>query len=193
MQEEIIDLKSEHIKQPFCFRCCLYTVVIHYCTVNKRWIHLDRFNRIIKYSSTEEGVNPKHQNDLSDGVTFDIPKFAIDNRIEISEVRKEQQEIEADAQQLSELIGIIFGAFANLEITEELTIILNKISFKEVHNSKEWYNVKKFLDVHPDTIYPKEKISQQQWTCFNDLRTNRKKYFEDMEKYGKVQNKALHR
>ena len=54
--------------------------------MEKKWIHLDRFNRIIQYSSTEKGANPKHPNDLSDGVTMSIPKFAIDDRKDIIKV-----------------------------------------------------------------------------------------------------------
>ena len=76
---------------------------------------------------------------------------------------KEQQQTEANTQELSQLMGIIFGEFANLEITEEL----NK-NLEEFKKSDKWSNVNTCLGYHPMT--PKGILSTEQWNNFHRLR-----------------------
>ena len=96
MQNAIKRFREHKEKDVFCFHCRIYTATVHYCTMEKKWIHLDCFNRIIIYSSTEKGANPKNPNDISDGVTISMQKFAIDRRetimIEEKEKEKEKEE-----------------------------------------------------------------------------------------------------
>jgi hypothetical protein len=66
-------------KNVFCWNCDLYTGAVHYCESKGKWIHLNRFNRIIRYAATEKGATPTHPNDLSDGYMIRMPKFAIDD------------------------------------------------------------------------------------------------------------------
>jgi hypothetical protein len=186
MQCSIKRFREYKEKDIYCWHCRIYTAAVHHCSVEKKWIHLDRFNRLIKYSSTEEGANPKDPNDKSDCFTMSIPKFQIDNREEIMRVRKEKEAemekqhwIEAHAQELSQLMGIIFGESANLEITEELNKHLSQFkNLEEFHKSDKWINVNRYLSYHPMTVYPKGILSAEQWSSFNQLR-----------KPGKVQNR----
>jgi hypothetical protein len=115
MQCSIKSFREHKEKDIYCWHCQIYTPAVHHCSVKKQWIHLDRFNRLITYSSTEEGANPKDPNDIGDGITMGIPKFQIDNREaivrdhnkKVAEM-KSQQWLEASEQELSQLMEIIF-------------------------------------------------------------------------------------
>ena len=85
MQKSIDKFREYKEKDLFCWHCQIYTPAVHYCTVKKQYIHLDRFNRLIIYSSTEKGANPKDPSDIGDGFRMSIPKFQIDNRDAIIE------------------------------------------------------------------------------------------------------------
>jgi hypothetical protein len=63
MQNSIQRFREYKEKDLFCWHCRIYAPAVHYCTVKKQYIHLDRFNRLIIYSSTEEGANPKDPSD----------------------------------------------------------------------------------------------------------------------------------
>jgi hypothetical protein len=89
MQNSIHKFREYKEKDLFCWHCQIYAPAVHYCTVKNQYIHLDRFNRLIIYSSTEEGANPKDPSDIGDGYRMSIPKFQIDNRNEIIEIRNE--------------------------------------------------------------------------------------------------------
>ena len=54
-------------KNVYCWHCRLYTGAVHFCLNESKWIHLDRFNRIITYAATENGATPTHFNDRSPG------------------------------------------------------------------------------------------------------------------------------
>ena len=87
MKEQIINLKSEQIqtmkrqeqmqnalgkikehkeKLVYCFHCNMYSGEVHFCKREEQWIHLDRYNRLVIYSSTESGATPKNNNDVCD-------------------------------------------------------------------------------------------------------------------------------
>jgi hypothetical protein len=70
MQNSIKRFREYKEKDLFCWHCQIYAPAVHYCTVKNQYIHLDRFNRLIIYSSTEEGATPKDPNDIGDGVTM---------------------------------------------------------------------------------------------------------------------------
>jgi hypothetical protein len=91
MQSSIKRFREYKEKDVYCWHCRIYTAAVHYCSMEEKWIHLDRFNRIIIYSATEEGANPKHGTDIADGYTLRLPRFAIDNRDEIIRVREEEK------------------------------------------------------------------------------------------------------
>jgi hypothetical protein len=178
MQSSIKRFREYKEKDIYCWHCHIYTAAVHHCSVAKEWIHLDRFNRLITYSSTEEGANPKDPNDISDCITMSIPRFAIDNRNMIMIDRKEkeaemknQQWIEARAQELSQLMEIIFGESGNLEITEELSKHLGQFkTLEEFHKSDARIHVNNYLSCHPMTVFPKGILSAEQWSSFNQLR-----------------------
>ena len=152
-------------KEVYCFHCHIYTEAVHYCTMEKQWIHQDRYNRQIIYSSTEVGATPKNPNDVSDILfTMDIPKFAVDNRTSIRDVRKETQH---SAKVLSYHMEIIFGEHANLEINKEVNQQLNFKTHEEFKNSKAWFTVNSNLSYNPI-------LSYDQWNVFNELRKNGK-------------------
>ena len=77
MQNSINRFREYKEKDLFCWHCQIYTPAVHYCSVKKQYIHLDRFNRLITYSSTEEGANPKDPSVIADGLTMSIPKFRL--------------------------------------------------------------------------------------------------------------------
>jgi hypothetical protein len=218
MKEQIINLKSEQIqamkrqeqmqnalgkirehkeKLVYCFHCNMYTGEVHFCTREKQWIHLDRFNRITIYSDTEEGATPRQENYLL-GSEFEhdvirMKKFAIDERETIMIEKKEkkaemekQQRIKKDAQQLSQLMNIIFGESSNLEITEELNTNLD-----EFRKSNKWNIVNTCLGYHPDT--PRGILSSEQWSSFHFLRNNDKKVLDKHNKMAREKQKETER
>lgn len=88
MQCSINRIREVKEKNVHCWHCYLYTGAVHYCLSESKWIHLDRFNRIIRYAATEKGATPTHPNDIGDGYVIGMEKFAIDNREEIYINRK---------------------------------------------------------------------------------------------------------
>ena len=129
-------------KQVYCFHCSMYTGEVHFCTREKQWIHMDRYNRLIIYSSTELGATPKNNNDVSDVLyTIELGKFEIDNRTGIRDDRRETQE---KAGTLWQLMNIFL--YKNVELTKDLNKNLDESRF-----SKNWSNVKKCLGYHPET------------------------------------------
>jgi hypothetical protein len=83
-----------------------FTGAVHYCESKGKWIHLDRFNRIITFAATENGATPTHPNDhCNDDYVISMPKFAIDNRDGILRVQKEEEaERKRQAQATQELM-----------------------------------------------------------------------------------------
>jgi hypothetical protein len=106
-------------KPVFCWHCMLYTSAIHFCINKRKWINVDRINRIIIYADNENGATPKHANDKNEHFQVVLmQKFSIDNREEIiidkkaEEAKREKHEREAqDTQELSWMMGKIFGEF----------------------------------------------------------------------------------
>ena len=121
---------------------------------------------------------PTHPNDLDGAYVMGMERFSIDNRNEIYIKRKaeeeERKQQEQSTQQLTKLMGIIFGESANLKICNELNERLDT-----VHDSNTWSDLKKFLDYHstrchPPADYPKEKLSTEQRSKFDWLRNDAK-------------------
>ena len=165
-------------KNIYCWHCRLYTGAVHFCTKNREWIHLDRFNRIILYAATEKGAIPTHPNDIVDGDgVIRMKFFEIDRRETILNKEKEEEaerkQQEQKTQGLSQLMGIIFGESANLKICNELNEHLDKFQHLDnFHNSNAWSDVKKFLDYHsttghPHADYPKGTLTSEQIRNFN--------------------------
>ena len=150
----------------------LYTQAIHFCLQHKKWINVDRNNRIIIYADNENGAIPKHANDHCGASVVSMNKFAIDNRKEIiidkkaeEAIRKIREKHEREAQETQELswmMGKIFGEFQTYNIGNEL----NKHLDKDHDCSFTWSVVKQFLGYHTNNDglmindYPKEKLSK---------------------------------
>ena len=90
MQTSIQRFREVKERDLFCWHCRTYAPALHYCTEQNQYVHLDRYNRMITYSSTEAGANPKDPEDAGVGKIINLPKFQIDNRIEIIGIRNEE-------------------------------------------------------------------------------------------------------
>jgi len=90
MQTSIQRFREVKERDLFCWHCRTYAPALHYCTEQNQYVHLDRYNRMITYSSTEAGANPKKPEDIGVGKIINLPKFQIDNRIEIIGIRNEE-------------------------------------------------------------------------------------------------------
>jgi hypothetical protein len=189
----------------YCFHCMLYTNAIHFCLEHKKWINVDRFNRIIIYADTENGAISKHANDHCGASVVSMKKFAIDNREEIiidrkaEEAKREKHEREAqETQELSWMMGKIFGEFQTYNIGNELNKHLDKDhdraftwSDKELQDILGYHTNNDGLMIND---YPKEKLSKEQQMRFGDLRRNetiRSKYNALIEEKKKQQDKQL--
>lgn len=187
MQTSIQRFREVKERDLFCWHCRTYAPALHYCTEQNQYVHLDRYNRMITYSSTEAGANPKKPEDIGVGKIINLPKFQIDNRIEIIEIQnkvlkkeEEKRQAEMEAMELSQLMNIVFGNNANLLLTEELNRHLNQfMNLKEFHQSNKWISVNDYLSSHLKTVaryhhnvHPKGMLSAEQWSRFNVLRNN---------------------
>ena len=193
--KRIREVKEKNI---YSWHCRLYTGAVHFCLSESKWIHLDRFNRIIRYAATEKGATPTHPNDLCGAYVISMQKISIDDREKIMSKRKEEEaerkQQEPRTQEFSQLMGIIFGESANLKICNELNEHLSKIhhwSPDKFHNSNAWSDVKKFLG-HPHADYPKGTLTSEQrhhFDCYRKHATTRNEYNDLVEKRKQFQER----
>ena len=192
MQTSIQRFREVKERDLFCWHCRTYAPALHYCTEQNQYVHLDRYNRMITYSSTEAGANPKKPEDIGVGKIISLPKFQIDIRNEIIEIRnevlkkeEEKRQAEMEAMELSQLMNIVFGNTENLVLTEELNRHLNQfMNLKEFHQSNKWISVNDYLSSHLKTVaryhhnvHPKGILSAEQWSRFNVLRNNKNVWY----------------